>query len=454
MLWALALLGMLPAAFVFGEGEPDEADNDSDGVNASKALDQDGSVADILDEGGVEDVSEEDSELQSVHYDAVSNGLEATYDDFAVGEDAITLHLTDDGSGEFIADTMQDEEGDAIGVSLSYFGGETETTLSFVGLDEVPAEDILIGVTSQETGEETLYSLDDFDAILPDDPDMPATPGGESIDLALAPSDPDVPATPSGISKLDDPVLTPSSPSEDDQVFDHALADGGDTLVLNDDPFQGGFDADIVTSGGAVSIETDNVLHQVTGSDDADTIVLGDDAAMVQAGSGDDTIYIGEGTAIVSAGDGDDAIYGGDDFGSDYLLAGGAGDDILSGGEADEVLIGGLGADTISGGGGDDTLALDQQDIATGGSGDDTFWLYSDGLADADFAQILDFEQGEDLIRITLPTEAEGADNLDVEIAQTEDGSGSRVSVNGDVVAVLYGAPNVTASDVVIDYTT
>jgi hypothetical protein len=36
MLWALALLGMLPAAFVFGEAETDESDGD--GVNASEAL--------------------------------------------------------------------------------------------------------------------------------------------------------------------------------------------------------------------------------------------------------------------------------------------------------------------------------------------------------------------------------------------------------------------------------
>ncbi|MBU2866559.1 calcium-binding protein [Pacificibacter marinus] len=457
MLWALALLGMLPAAFVFGDGgaDTDEADNNSDGTNASETVSQDDLAVDILDEGDVEEVSEEDSDLQSVHYDAVSNGLETTYSDFAVGEDEITLHLTDDGSGEFIVDTIQDPEAGAIGVSLSYFDGETETTLSFPGLDEVPAEDIFIGVTSQETGEETLYNLEtigDFGAILPDDPDVPAEPGGESIDLVLAPSNPDVPAMPSGVNDLDGPALMPSSPSEDDHVFDHVLADGGDTLVLNDDPFQGGFDADIVTSGDTVSIETDYALHQITGSDDDDTIVLGDDAAIVQAGAGDDSVYAGEGTAIISAGDGDDVIFGGDDVGSDYLLDGGAGDDDLSGGEADEVLIGGLGADTLSGGAGDDTLVFDQQDSASGGAGNDTFWLYSDGDTDADFAQITDFALGEDIIRVTLPTEAEEAGDFVVEVTQIEDGSGSQVLVNGDVIAVLQGASNVTASDVIVDY--
>ncbi|MBU2935986.1 MULTISPECIES: calcium-binding protein [Pacificibacter] len=460
MLWALALLGMLPAAFVFGDAKPVETDSeaDGDGVNTSETLDkdQDDSFTDILDDGVGEDLSAEASDLQPVSYYAVSNGLETTYDDFKVGEDEITLHLTDDGNGEFIVDTLQDQDDGTIGVSLSYFDGEAETTLSFPGLDEVPAEDIFIGVTSQETGGETIYSLEsigDFGAILPDDPDVPAEPGGESIDLALAPSDPDVPALSSGISGLDEPVLMPSSPSEVDQVFEHILADGGDTLVLNDDPFQGGFDADIVTTGDTASIETDYALHQISGSDDDDTIVLGDDAAIVQAGDGDDSVYAGEGTAIVSAGDGDDVVFGGDDAGSDYLLDGGAGDDDLSGGEADEVLIGGLGADSISGGSGDDTLVLDQQDTANGGAGDDTFWLYSDGHVDADFAQITDFAQGEDIIRVTLPMEAEGTDGLVVEVVQIEDGSGSQVLVNGDVIAVVQGASNVTASDVIVDRT-
>lgn len=458
MLWALALLGMLPAAFVFGETGTDDSDSeaDGDGANVSEASQQADSTTDILDDIGVEAESPEDSDQQPVHHDVVSNGLETTYDDFAIGEDEITLHLTDDGNGEFIVDLRDDEEDDSHGVSLSYFDGEIETTLSFPGLDEVPTEDIYIGVTSQETGEETLYNLEDigdFSALLPDDPDVPATPGGESDDPAIAPSDPDEPATPSGQGDPDDTVLAPIAPSDDDHIISHVLVDGGDTLVLNDDPFQGGFDADIVTSGDTVSIETDQALHQVTGSDDDDTIVLGDDAAIVQAGAGNDSIFAGEGTAMVSAGDGDDAIFGGDDSGSDYLLNGGAGDDDLSGGEADEVLVGGLGADSISGGGGDDTLVLDQQDTASGGAGDDTFWLYSDGEAEADFAQIMDFSPGEDFIRVTLPTEAEDADDFDVEITQTEDGSGSQVLVNGDVIAVLHGAPNVTASDVVIDYT-
>lgn len=431
MLWALAFLGIIPAAFAFGDSESGDADGESLSANENAEPDEntDENTTDTLD----------DSDQQPTHHDAMSNGLETTYEGFAIGEDQITLHLTDDGSGEFTVDSMQDADGESVGVSLSYFDGESETTLNFLGLDEVPAEDIVIGVTSQEAGEEALYTLEsigDFGALSPQDPEEPATPSGQA--------------------NSEDTIVIPNAPIGDDQVFDHVLAEGGDTLVLNDDPFQGGFDAHIVKSGDTAVIETDHALHQIVGNDDGDTIVLGDDAAIVHAGAGDDSIYAGEGTAIVSGGDGEDAIFGGDDSDSDsdYLLDGGAGDDDLSGGEADEVLIGGLGADSISGGGGDDTLMLDAQDVATGGTGDDTFWLYSDGESDTGFAQITDFSQGEDIIRITLPLEAEDTDDFDVEVTQTNDGTGSEVSVNGDVIAVLHGAPNVTASDIVVDYTT
>lgn len=455
MLWALALLGILPAAFVFGDSLESESD-DSLGADEDATSVLNESTTDILDDSDANAESQDDTSQQPVHHDVVLNGSESTYDDFAVGEDEITLHLTGDGGGDFVVDTLQDIDGNPVGVSLNYFDGETETTLNFPGLDEVPVEDISIGVTSQETGEETLYSLEDIGDLVvldPNDPDEPATPTGvDADDPILAPLNPDEPATSSGLSDVNETVVLPTVDDDEGQVFDHVLAEGDDTLVLNDDPFQGGFDADIVISGATASIETEHALHQISGSDGGDTIVLGDDAAIVDGGIGDDSIYAGEGSAIVSGGAGNDLIFGGDDAGSDYLLDGGAGDDDLVGGEAAEVLIGGLGADTISGGGGDDTLVIDAQDVVAGGAGHDTFWLYSDGEVDVDFAQITDFSQDEDIIRISLPPEAEQSDDFEIEVSQTEDGTGSQVSINGDVVAVLYGAPNVTVGDVVVDY--
>lgn len=107
-------------------------------------------TSDLFDD--VDDETQDDANQQPLHHDAVSNGSEITFDDFAAGEDEVTLHLTDDGSGDFVIEPLQDEDGETVGVSLSYLDGDTETTLNFPGLVDVPAEDITIGITSQETG--------------------------------------------------------------------------------------------------------------------------------------------------------------------------------------------------------------------------------------------------------------------------------------------------------------
>lgn len=463
MLWALALLGILPAAFVFGDGEIDETsgtDSDSsevsDGtVSASGDLSSD--LLTLADDADADPASS-DVELDEL-YDIVADGSDTTFENFIPGEDEITLHLTDDGSGDFFVETLEDADGEHIGMSLSYSDGDTETSLHFVGLDEIPAENISIGVTSQETGEEALYVLEDigdFGAIAPNDPDVPAVanPDNGMGEPAITPNDPEAPAEPSGQFDPDEVVLAPDLPAEDEgsQVIMHTLAAGGDTLVLNDAPIQGGFDASIVSSGDTFTIETDYALHNVTGSDQSDAIALGDDAAIVDAGLGDDTIYAGEGTAIVSGGAGDDMIFGGDDTGSEYILDGGLGDDTLSGGDASETLIGGLGVDTISGGAGDDTIIFDTLDTAEGGSGQDTFWLYDDGVADESFAQITDFDASEDVLRVSLPSAIELSSDFDLDVFQTDDGISSQIAINGDVIAVVYGVPNVVAGDVVVDF--
>ena len=461
MLWALALLGILPAAFIFNEDES-EADDEQGANDVSdqneEAVSQENIGPDVFDIafGQAEEGTLEDS--QASHHELVSNGAETLFENFDTDEDKITLHLTDDGSGEFISETLQDNTGEPIGVSLSYVSEGVETTLNFLGITTMPEDNIEIGITSQDTGEEELYGLSelaDFHALDPNDPEDPAipTPDDGSNGPIIAPNDPEDPAVPNGSEDPDGPVLTPNSPDDDGQIFTYNMAEGDEALVLNNDPFEGGSDASIVTSGNTVSIETDYPLHQVQGSDAADTIVLGDHAAIVQAGDGNDTIFAGEGTAIVDAGAGDDTIYGGSDLGSEYLLSGGAGDDQLVGGDAAEALIGGAGTDALSGGAGDDTLLIDTQDTAEGGAGDDTFWITSIEGSGTNFAEITDFSQGEDIVRISLPAEAEQSGNFDIDVSPTDDGLAAQVTVNGDVVAVLHGAPNATASDVILDFT-
>ncbi|SEL14335.1 calcium-binding protein [Pacificibacter marinus] len=478
MLWALALLGILPAAFVYDDSVSPDSDESS---NTDATTDVTAATDDVngdllpslntfstgvftagdsaLNESGDLGDDAEDDMVSSTPYHAVADGSETTFENFIAGENEITLHLTDDGNGDFIVETLQNDVGDSFGMSLSYSDGDTETTLHFVGLDEIPAQNISIGITSQETGVETLYNLEslgDFSATISNDPDIPAEPNIDdgNGEYATLPDDPDTPGAASGRHDSAEGALTPNTSAEDEdgQVVEHVLAAGGGTLVLNDEPIQSGFDASIVSSGDIFLIETDHTLHQVTGSDDDDAIALGDDAAIVHAGHGDDTIYAGEGTAIISGGAGADTIFGGDDIGSEYLIDGGVGNDTLAGGDANEILIGGLGADTLSGGAGDDVLILDAQDTVEGGSGQDTFWLYADGIVDDAFAQITDFDTAEDILRVSLPHEAEISNEFDLEVSQTEDGISSQISINGDVIAVIYGVPNVAENDVVVDF--
>ena len=421
MLLALALLGILPAAFVFGESMFDDSDKDEDThehtYGAFEAKSED--VGD-LDSQAVSPIDEDMQDSDADASEMVSDGTETDIEKFAVGDDKLTVHLTGDGSGEFIVESLQDADGAPIGVSLSYLDDDAETTFNFIGLDEVPASDITIGVTSQETGDEALYllaDLGDFGAIDPNDPDEQAVanPSTDPDETVLAPSDPDEAGIPGGESD-DDVVLTPNVDEGDIQpdVVDHLMSSDDTPLVLNDSPFEGGTDAAIVADGGRPSIETASTLHRVTGTDGADIVALGDDAAIVEAGAGDDQLYAGDGTAILSGGDGNDTLVGGNDTGSDYLLDGGLGDDTLVGGDAAELLIGGAGADILSGGAGDDTLVLDAFDAAEGGAGVDTFWVYEASENGADVAQISDFEQGVDILRVSMPATSDLGEDTSV----------------------------------------
>ncbi|ATG48180.1 hypothetical protein CEW89_11760 [Celeribacter ethanolicus] len=472
MLWAFALLGLVPAALALSEvamigddsdassmtesdlpeaetadevaDDPGEGDvlTDALGGDTQADLPEDGSEASPDDETfsgveGAEDAGED--------YAVASGSGETLFSGFTEGEDHVTLTLADGLVGDFIVEPLTDEAGNEIGTSLSYATDEDETTLSFLGHDTLPVGDISVEVLDPETGESTLYALSelgDFGAIDPNDPDIPdeAGPDGDPDDYVLAVNDPGIPDEAGPAGDPEDDVLTPEgdedmatgAPTGD--TVEHVLGDQGETLVLSDDVMQGGTDATLtLDEDGLPTIETDGTLNIVTGGAGDDVIATGDDAAIVDAGAGNDTIYGGDGTAILSGGAGDDVIYAGNDAGSSYVLSG------------DE------GADTLYGGDGDDTLLMDAEDTATGGAGADEFWLYYDANADVGHAEITDFNEGEDMLRVTLDPSESYDGTLDVEVSQTADGLSSQVVVNGDVVAVLYGSPNVTLGDIVVE---
>ncbi|WP_434289978.1 calcium-binding protein [Celeribacter sp. SCSIO 80788] len=400
---------------------------------------------DLLGEASPDDDALSGTEDAGEDYAVASGSGETLFSDFTEGEDHVTLTLDDGLAGNFIVEPLTDDDGNEIGTSLSYATDEDETILSFLGYDSLPVDDISVDVQTPETGESTLYALSelgDFGAVEPNDPDIPDEAGPDSTpdDDVLGVNDPDIPDEAGPDSDPDDDVLTPDEDADTatgtptGETVDYVLGDEGETLVLADDVMQGGTDATLtLDEDGLPTIETEGTLNLVTGGAGDDVIATGDDAAIVDAGAGNDTIYGGDGTAILSGGGGDDVIYAGNDTGSSYVLSG------------DE------GADTLYGGDGDDTLLMDAEDTATGGAGGDEFWLYYDANADVGHAEITDFTEGEDMLRVTLDPSESYDGTLDVEVSQTEDGLSSQVIVNGDVVAVLYGSPNVTLADIVVE---
>jgi Ca2+-binding RTX toxin-like protein len=432
MLWALALLGILPAAFVMnGEIDEDEVTSDAGGdastEDVSAVEESPEEVTPVEDDRSEEDASPE-STLAT--YDFTADGEDVVVSDFEPGEDTLTWHLLDDGLGTMTVDTILDDDEETIGVSLSYFDGDTQNSIDFLGLTELPENDVTIGITDPETGEETFFALALFDD-----------------DAALEPNDPTDADVETVQEFPSEEVISPNAAEGPSTLVEYELRAGGDTLVLEDEPLAEGTETSIVVTEDSTSIDTNGKLNIVTGSDGGDTISVGDAASVVYAGEGDDTLVAGDGTTLLYGGSGDDTIEGGHSENSGYVLDGEAGDDTITGGAADEVIIGGTGADTLNGGAGDDTLLIDNNDVASGGEGNDTFVLSEDEVAEDGFAKITDFETGIDMLSIAVAAEDVGDDPLEVNVELTEDGASSQVIVNGDVVAVLYGATDVSIND-------
>lgn len=291
-------------------------------------------------------------------------------------------------------------------------------------------------------------------------------------------------------------------------VQDTQLSEGSDTEVLNTSgPAEGALSMDqsapVLSSTGRIevvdggagddAITTGSAAALAFGGDGNDTLTGGAGATALFGGTGADSIDTGENGGFADGGSGNDTLQGG--AGADLLEGGehratGVGDDLLDGGDGDDTLRGGHGADTLIGGAGDDvvdhlgrhetretitqrefawhvggdadslaggagndTLVFDSNDSATGGDGSDVFWLY-DGAEDADaVAQVEDFVPGVDFLRISVNPQTGVTGAPQVEVRASEDGQDGLVIVNGELAAVLKGAPNATTSDVYAEVT-
>lgn len=188
----------------------------------------------------------------------------------------------------------------------------------------------------------------------------------------------------------------------DDQLFGGL---GNDILLsgFGNKILDGGFGSDTASYAGSVnnvvaSLET----NQATFSGGTDTFISIENLV----GSNSDDILIGNAlNNILGGGNGND------------FLSGGSGNDRLNGDQGNDTLLGGIGDDVLVG---TSTVNGGHREIDTlvGGAGRDTFVIdnfYNDGnnISDgdasnffngidgtADFARIIDFRIGEDLIRL------------------------------------------------------
>ncbi|MDF0601807.1 calcium-binding protein [Psychromarinibacter sp. C21-152] len=416
----------------------------------------------------------------------------------AVPAGDVTLALDDEATGERYAISLRD---------AALFLGEAEAAEA-----GMPTGGVLDPTDPEEPdgpGPETEGDvLDPSDPEAPGDPGPEVT--GEVLD-PTDPDAPDVPDGTAGLAELmarDSGNLFGLGAALDAAdaagLAETRLGDGDDTLTLPEDG--SGEAGRLDLSEGTPVLSSQGTIAVVDAGDGADSVTAGDAAAYLFGGAGDDALHSGEGAAALYGGDGRDVLDGqasaagvyldggaGDDTvtggaGADVLeggepVPGMAGNDVMAGGAGDDLIRGGLGADqleggdgddvidhlglaeereveehrefawhvdggevdSLSGGAGDDTLILGDADIAEGGAGDDLFWVYTTG---ADPVEVTDFALGEDFLRVSLdPQIGENGDPA-VTVEPSADGADALVTVNGDLVAILRGAPGATASDV------
>lgn len=179
---------------------------------------------------------------------------------------------------------------------------------------------------------------------------------------------------------------------------DEVTGDAGDDTIIGgpgDDRLFGNDGDDQINAGpGQNQAFGGNGDDEIRGGNQVDQIFgeAGDDD--VEALGGNDRVFGGDGDDRLNGGAGNDRLFG--EAGSDFLI-GGSGADVIFGGNDNDIIVGGAGNDLMNGDAGNDRLlGLTGNDVMTGGAGRDVFVFAAGGGND----QIVDFQQGQDLIRI------------------------------------------------------
>jgi serralysin len=284
----------------------------------------------------------------------------------------------------------------------------------------------------------------------------------------------------------DDGSFTASAGTGVNSIFNNGVMNGDIFLEGGNDFYEGGGGQ---ISGIVFGGSGDDSLHggaftdvlaggtnddQLLGRGGDDELLGGDGNDFILGGAGNDQLEGGADNDTLNANAGDDVLLGeaGNDLlvgqdGSD-VLDGGDDNDTLDGGNGDDILEGGSGNDILRGRDGEDELAGGEgRDFLTGGQGADSFVFRS--IADAGIGanrdQILDFEQGVDLIVVAglspgvfeFRGTAAFAPSGNPELRLTETATGSTIvqmDTNGDGVADaeirVGGVTGLTADDFVL----
>lgn len=232
-----------------------------------------------------------------------------------------------------------------------------------------------------------------------------------------------------------------------------------------------GTDQDALTGGiGDDAIDGTTKTDAIFGGEGNDSLVGHGSSDELYGDTGADSLEGGEGADFLSGCEGGDTLRGGAD--GDFAF-GGEGADLIEGGTGDDGLQGGPGADTIFGGGGDDVIDgsfasgpafamqdADRGDLIDGGDGQDTVFLGvddtvtggdgTDTFITGDYAGeagiVTDFDPLED--RIEVVYDAEALPDPEIGVVDFEDGTGARITVNGETVLQVLGAQGLDPAEV------
>jgi Ca2+-binding RTX toxin-like protein len=428
-----------------------------------------GAGDDVMQGGGGEDVMQGDAGDDLMQ----GRGQDDTVQGFS-GDDWVDGNDGDDfvrgGSGDDVviggagSDAIFGRNDDDLLIGGAFSDGPL-TTEELQGLrDGVSLTDIIPLITTlEDDGDaDTLDGGNGDDVLLFGAGDSATGGAGDDIftvfaDAAGAPTGP---ATIEDYTSDDDAILLYFQTEADAEGADITVDEDGDDAVISIDGEEvarvtgaaGTLTAEqvqIAVATGDIDVE---VEPQVTnGTDDAETILGGEDDDIVNGGDGNDDILGSFGDDTLNGDGGADVIQGGAGFdrvngnadddllqgrgGNDSLsgnagedwVDGNDGDDLVNGGTQDDTVIGGLGADILNGGqradvlvGGEllaDPLTTEQLgairdgaslEEATGLALGDTIFLTDDGAAD-----LLDGGTGADALFFGAGDTATGGEGAD-----------------------------------------